>query len=144
MLVIPFRVTVPEAKQDKHLPERLKAELAGIFNWSIVRLRRLLKAEQFTRSTVSQAALEAFRAEDDPMREFCLTHIAPQTDSVTPKCDVYDRYVSWCGSQGEVAVHQRAFGKAIRKVLPGIEDTTTTRDRRTVEAYKGVCLAQLH
>ncbi|MCZ6625864.1 MAG: phage/plasmid primase, P4 family, partial [Deltaproteobacteria bacterium] len=33
--LVPFTVTFPEDEQDKKLPEKLKAELPGIFNWTV-------------------------------------------------------------------------------------------------------------
>ena len=33
--LIPFAVTIPESKQDKHLTDKLKSEISGILNWAI-------------------------------------------------------------------------------------------------------------
>jgi len=140
MLVLPFRVTIPESKQDNHLKTRLATELPGIFNWACIGLIRLLARDRFTESSVAKAAIEAFRAEDDPIREFALAYLAPQPDGVVPKGEAYEAYVRWCGKQGEVAVTNRDFGRAIRKAITGIRDGHTTRDRRNVEAYKGIAL----
>ena len=42
LLIVPFRVTIPEADQDKTLANKIiKNELAGVFNWIIDGLKRL-------------------------------------------------------------------------------------------------------
>ena len=66
LLIIPFRVTVPENKQDKTLANKIIAqELAGVFNWIIDGLKRLLKTEKFTESDIVKQTLESYKRESD-------------------------------------------------------------------------------
>jgi putative DNA primase/helicase len=66
LLIIPFRVTIPENKQDKTLANKIIAqELAGVFNWIIDGLKRLLKTEKFTESDILKQTLESYKRESD-------------------------------------------------------------------------------
>ncbi|HLM62079.1 MAG TPA: hypothetical protein VK308_14830 [Pyrinomonadaceae bacterium] len=74
-MIIPFRVTIPEVKQDKTLAQKIiKSELAGVFNWIIEGLRRLLKTEKFTESTILKEMLETYRRESDSVACFIGEH----------------------------------------------------------------------
>ena len=66
LLIIPFMITIPEAEQDKTLAQKIiRNELAGVFNWIIDGLRRLLKTEQFTSSKTVKDLLENYKRESD-------------------------------------------------------------------------------
>ncbi len=71
LLIIPFRVTIPEADQDKTLANKvIKTELAGVFNWIIAGLKRLLETEKFTESEIVKETLETYKRESDSVASF--------------------------------------------------------------------------
>ena len=71
LLIIPFRVTIPEADQDKTLANKIiKTELAGVFNWIINGLKRLLETEKFTESEIVKETLETYKRESDSVASF--------------------------------------------------------------------------
>jgi putative DNA primase/helicase len=66
LLIIPFRVTIPEAEQDKELAQKIIAdELSGVFNWVLGGLRRLLKQKKFTDSKAVRDMLDEYKRESD-------------------------------------------------------------------------------
>jgi putative DNA primase/helicase len=77
LLIIPFRVTVPENRQDKTLAGKIiKSELAGVFNWIIDGLKRLLKMEKFTQSEIVKQTLESYKRESDSV--ICFVEEQPE------------------------------------------------------------------
>ena len=71
LLIIPFRVTIPEANQDKTLADKIvKSELAGVFNWIVEGLKRLLTTEKFTESQIVKDTLETYKRESDSVASF--------------------------------------------------------------------------
>ena len=71
LLIIPFRVTVPENTQDKMLASKIiENELAGVFNWIIDGLKRLLKTEKFTESQIVTDTLDIYKRESDSVACF--------------------------------------------------------------------------
>lgn len=71
LLIIPFRVTIPESEQDKTLANKIiESELSGVFNWILEGLRRLLKNERFSESAIITAEVETYRKESDSAAMF--------------------------------------------------------------------------
>ena len=107
--LIPFTVTIPPDEQDRHLPDKLRAELPGILAWAV---RGCLdwQREGLTAPAEVLAATEAYRVEMDTLGDFlaeCCTE-GPNTQ-VTAKA-LYESYTTWAASQGEHSLTQRAFG----------------------------------
>jgi putative DNA primase/helicase len=152
MMVMPFKVIAVDPKdaslyptapvKDPDLPAKLKAELAGVFNWSIAGLRRLLKAKQFTASAVMAATLETAKADDNPIRRFAMAYLKPSPNAHTSKQDVYGLYRIWCEKQGEVAENHVSFGRALRQVI-AVEDGRNRVNGDRVETYKGVRMLRI-
>jgi putative DNA primase/helicase len=86
LLIIPFRVTIPEAEQNKTLAQTvIKTELSGVFNWIITGLRRLLINEQFTDSDIVKETLATYRRESDSVSMFV------DESNYKPSFDEYDK-----------------------------------------------------
>lgn len=125
MLLLPFRVTIPEEAQDKTLADKLKLELSGIFNWSVEGLRRLRQQGRFTVPSISRQALQQYRTEVNPARTFLLEH-CEEGEGGIPCQDLYRTYREWCEERGYKPLTDGQFGKQVRRTF-----TTVTRDRRT-------------
>ncbi len=70
-LIIPFDVTIPEEKRNPNLAnEIIEAELAGVFNWILEGLNRLLQQGKFSKCDAAQKALETYRVESDSVAMF--------------------------------------------------------------------------
>jgi len=112
--LIPFAVTIPEAEQDKHFGEKLKAELAGILAWA---MRGCLDWQENGLGVPGavKRATESYREEMDTLGDFikdCCV-VGPTVEVITK--DVYNVYVEWCKANGEQPISKRAFAK------PGID-----------------------
>jgi putative DNA primase/helicase len=66
LLIIPFRVTIPEEEQDKELAQKIIGqELSGVFNWVLAGLKRLLRQKKFTESTIVREMIVTYKRESD-------------------------------------------------------------------------------
>jgi putative DNA primase/helicase len=112
LLIVPFRVTIPEDRQDKTLANKIiKNELAGVFNWIIDGLRRLLKTEKFTESKIVREALENYKRESDSVACFVDEH--SQIVGLSLKA-TYADYRSYCLDCGYKPLGRNNFSKRLQ------------------------------
>lgn len=103
VLIIPMNRVMPEEKKDLKLGEKLETELAGIFNMAIIGLKRLRRANGFTKANQAEQAREEYKAENDIesafIEECCVRNPSAQTNSQA----LYDAYSQWCRRNGALA-----------------------------------------
>jgi putative DNA primase/helicase len=64
-------VTIQEQQQDKELARKIiRSELAGVFNWVLEGVRRLLIQKKFTDCTAVVRQLEEFKRQSDNVQLF--------------------------------------------------------------------------
>lgn len=110
-LIVPFTVTIPEAEQNKTLATTIiREELAGVFNWILAGLRRLLEQRGFTDSAAIRAQLEAYKKQADTVRLFLeeAGYVADAECWVKGQ-DVYQEYKFFCQDDGYRAVGRQKF-----------------------------------
>ena len=96
-LIIPFSQTIPESEQDKELSKKIiDKELAGVFNWVLDGLNRLLKQKRFTKSEVVKNQVKQYRTESDSVQLFLdeENYIKSTTNHEMIK-QVYGNYLSY-------------------------------------------------
>jgi len=124
--LIPFTVTIPEAKQDKHLTDRLVAEWPGILAWAVRGCLDWQKRQcdlEFPEAV--KRATEEYRADSDHVADFiaewCVDWRGHEGQNMrTPKERVYLAYCSWCKGIGEDIFTRNAFNSRMR--IHGFED----------------------
>ncbi|HLM59877.1 MAG TPA: phage/plasmid primase, P4 family [Pyrinomonadaceae bacterium] len=114
LLIIPFRVTIPEVKQDKTLAGKIiKQELPGVFNWIIDGLKRLLKTEKFTESQIVKDTLETYKRESDSVASFTDEKSQSEITGLSLKT-VYADYRSYCLECGMQPLGRNNFSKRLQ------------------------------
>jgi putative DNA primase/helicase len=115
LLIIPFRVTIPEANQDKTLADKIiKTELAGVFNWIIDGLKRLLKTEKFTESKIVKDTLETYKRESDSVACFIAENsYKPSSNDYTLLKDLYANYRAFCLEDGASPLKKLNFKRRL-------------------------------
>lgn len=115
LLLIPFRVTLHEAEQDKTLAARIIAsELAGVFNWILEGLQRLLHNQKFSNSQIVQATLDAYKRESDSVACFCDEKgYAPDGSSFEVLSILYPTYRAFCVEDGYKPLNKSNFKKRL-------------------------------
>jgi P4 family phage/plasmid primase-like protien len=114
------RIFKPE-EQDRDLLDTLKRELAGIFAWARAGLQRLWEQDGFTAVPSSQAALNEFLEESNPVALF-VRDMVIRTDNLTDtdgkggrskvlNHDVYRYYHAYCRAKGYMPLSDGRFGR---------------------------------
>lgn len=110
--LVPWEVTIPDADQDKTLPDRLRAELPGILAWAVEGCIAWQR-DGLGNPEAVQRATAAYREGQDVLGGF-LTEccvVAPHAEAGATA--LYQTYRTWCEANGEYVVKQRKFGEAL-------------------------------
>ena len=111
LLIVPFRVVIPEAEQDKELAQKIvAAELSGVFNWVLAGLRRLLTNKKFTASKIVEDVLSDYKRESDSVA--CYLDESEHEPAGLLK-DVYTDYRDYCVKSGIKALGKQKFRKRL-------------------------------
>ncbi|WP_423408047.1 phage/plasmid primase, P4 family [Heyndrickxia sp. MSNUG] len=106
--LIPFTYTVPKEQIDKHLPEKIAAELPGILRWAVEGCLMWQKDGLGEPASVREAT-EGYRNEMDIIgpffQEMCLINPLAKVEAKK----LYDEYKRWCFDNGEIELKNRAF-----------------------------------
>jgi putative DNA primase/helicase len=112
LLIVPFRVTIPESEQDKTLAQKIiKNELPGVFNWILNGLKRLLIAEKFTESEIINQTLETYKHESDSVA--CFADEQPDLVGLSLKI-AYADYRAFCIDCGFKPLGRNNFAKRLQ------------------------------
>ncbi len=112
MMLIPFKVTIPEKERDQRLLPKLLAELPGILNWALAGCRQW-QAEGLNPPKSVLTATEDYRKDMDTIGAF-LEEKCARDDSYTARsAELYEAYTEWSKAAGEKPVTQNAFGHSL-------------------------------
>ena len=98
MCLVPFEVRFSGATNDKHLDEKLTAELPGILAWA-VRVDREWRERGLEPPPAVRAATEAYRADSDPLAAFMAERCLAEEGSGARAADAFDAYRAWTDAQ---------------------------------------------
>ena len=141
MILLPFRVAIPEERQDHHLAARLRQELPGIFQWAIAGLRRLRSQDHFTTARVCNEAIEDYRVESNPARQFLLDNVKEAPDDVISCRKLYRLYRKWCEDSGYRPLGDRTFGKEVMRLFPGTRIRRLGSRGERERHYEGIAVS---
>ena len=110
--LVPFEVAIPDAEQDKQLPEKLRAELPGILAWCVQGCLDWQR-QGLTAPTEVLAATGDYREEEDAIGEFLVEICLLGTLEMVRAADLYAAYSRYCEASGERALGKRRFGGAM-------------------------------
>ena len=114
-LIVPFNVTIPESEQNPELATIIiNSELAGVFNWVLDGLKRLLKNKRFTDSNLIREQISEYRKESDSVQSFIDDegYEKSETETILIK-DLYPIYKNFCQDNGYKPVGARNFIKRL-------------------------------
>jgi putative DNA primase/helicase len=124
--LVPFEYRVPEDEIDPLLPERLRAEADGIFQWA---LRGCLEwqAHGLINPDEVKAAMGEYRTEMDVLAAFLedCCDLAPYHEIASK--ELYAEYRKWCENNAEKMVSQKKFG--MRMLERGLTQKRTNHAR---------------
>jgi putative DNA primase/helicase len=124
--IIPFGATVPESERDPELGKRIIAnELAGVLNWSLEGLQRLLARGRFdpvVPQAMRQAMLDA-KVETNSVlawAEDCDVKVDGACRAL--KSDVFRSYREWCTANALQTLGSVQFWKRMRDLYRGLRE----------------------
>jgi putative DNA primase/helicase len=141
LIILPFPVTIPEAKRDVYLNEKLGMELPGILNWAIEGMGSLYQRKRFQEPAVSIAARKEFQGESNAARMFL-----EETCQANPKGEVntlelYKRYEQYCLDNGTRAMRSTNFYKEVSRVFPSVTRHRPRAGPGRPYTFKGIVIS---
>lgn len=132
---------------DRFLLDKIREEKAGIFNWMLLGLLRLMdNGFEFTRSIRSQHLLEQKKLDDDPVSCFLRddTWVQYQDSYMTPSTDMYSAFLMWCNENAVEPLAMRSATRGIKQYLEKLEAVEYSEhfvfDGQRKRGYSGVGL----
>lgn len=117
-LIILFEKIIAEEDQDKELAKKIiNAELAGVFNWVLEGLHRLLEQKNFTLCETIDKQVAEYRHNSNSVA--CFLEESFYVKSVQTSMllkEVYSEYRSYCHSSGLIACSAISFGNRLRRL----------------------------
>lgn len=118
MRLVPFDVTIPPDKRDKHLVEKLLGERAGIFAW-LVEGALLWQREGLGEPHVMTEAARVYRESQDVLGMWIEDECVQLSSLWTPGERLHTSYSDWCKRAGHEPWTRRAFTDRLTE-RPGI------------------------
>ncbi|HET6464905.1 MAG TPA: phage/plasmid primase, P4 family [Nitrospiria bacterium] len=104
IMLIPFRVKIPESERDAKLSEHLKAELPGLLAWAV---KGCLAWQDFGLLPPDEVkkATQKYRDEMDILGEFLEESCILEPDAEEMSADLYKSYTTWAEASGILKKH---------------------------------------
>lgn len=106
--LVPFTVTIPKEQIDKHLPEKIAAEMSGILRWAVEGCLKW-QSEGLGEPAAVVEATETYRQDMDILgpyfEENCIIHVNANTEAKK----LYEDYKRWCYENDEMELKNRQF-----------------------------------
>jgi len=111
--LIPFEVTIPDAKQDKDLADKLRQELPGILSWLVAGCLDWQRGGLRVPDAVRNAT-EDYRSQMDVVAQHLADCCECGPRFVEKAGDLYRSYGAYCEANGERTVlSQRRYGESL-------------------------------
>jgi putative DNA primase/helicase len=121
--LIPFDITIPIEKVDKHLPEKLQDELPGILRWAVDGCLKWQKEGLGEPETVKEAT-SAYKEEMDLLSNFLNDCCVVHPEARIKLNDLYKTYLDYCDENSEIPLKKVKFSN--RLLIRGIEKRKST------------------
>jgi P4 family phage/plasmid primase-like protien len=109
---------------DFRLKEKLYNESAGIFNWALEGLYRLLEQGKFTDSEENKREKHEYKKENSVIQSFFEDHVHQYTGGSLTTTEMYQYYIGFCNAEGQkIKMKKWAVTKWIKKALSDNKET---------------------
>lgn len=121
LLLLPCdRIFKPE-EQDLKLKDKLIQELAGVFNWAVIGLKRLQERGEFETHDFMKEAVQQLEDDNNPTNVFFEEHIVIENGHYEEKGKLFTKYIEWCRETKSYELSAILFGKCIAKKFPMLD-----------------------
>jgi len=142
MLLVPFLREVPDHEKKYGLDTTdywcRSGELPGLLNWAIAGLYQLRKQGKFTTPKICGEALEDYRLESNPARQFLQEKCELDPEDHIQTQELYRIYASWCRRFGYHPLGERQFGKEVKRQFPDAEKRRVGPRGDRTYIYQGI------
>jgi P4 family phage/plasmid primase-like protien len=143
LIILPCDVVIPEEKQDKNLPQKIREELPGIFSWALGGAATLRGRGFFTIPPASKRAIEGHRGESSPARRFLTGHCEVDPNGQVSTEVLYGFYRQWSQGMGHPPISDSQFGNEVKTVFPTVEKRRPQENGVRVPTYCGISVARV-
>jgi putative DNA primase/helicase len=112
--LIPFGVTIPPERQDKDLPQKLRAEAPGILTWLVTGCLEWQKKELADPPAITDAT-SSYRSDMDVLGAFLADRCVLNPQARIKSADLYLTYTEWCENHDERPLCPRDLGMRLKK-----------------------------
>ena len=135
--LIPFTVTIPDERQDKDLPRKLRAEATGILNWLVGgclewQEQGLAEPDEVT------AATRSYRSDMDVLGDFINDYCVVGPREQATSAQLNRAYQRWCEKNGEAPMGMRWLGLRLKERGFRVE----LKGRKRLRTWIGIGLAE--
>lgn len=127
--LIPFTVFIPPEERDRHLLDKLRAELPGILNWALLGCLEWQSTGLKVPGSVVDATT-SYRGEMDVFGEWLDERVTIHPASSAAPTALYASYKTWAEERGEFVLPQMRFKQQLKS--RGFEQTRTMSARRWI------------
>ena len=138
ILLCPFPETIPAAERDKHLDQKLQAELPGVLNWAIEGLQRLMNNGGFTGDRSPGRTQDTWQKWSDSVSRFKDAAIDESGDEQIPKTKLYAAYIEYCRQEGIPSDTQHSLTRGLKQ--EGLADGRAYDDGDRVRVFTNISL----
>jgi putative DNA primase/helicase len=110
--LIPFLVKIADEKIDRGLPEKLKAEAAGILAWAVEGLEEY-RARGLDEPDCIKNATNDYRGNEDPVGKFLATRCAIRPLAKVQSRILYNAFRDWASNNNERTLDERRFVRSM-------------------------------
>jgi len=143
----PFTVTIPEDERDRELPDKLKAEWAGILAWMVEGCLEWQRQGLAPPAAVTEAT-EAYLEAQDDVAEFLAQYCTVKAGATVASSALFAAWRQFCEERNENPRHQSEFKDELEQrgfrcqkkertaVFHGLELSDTERKRQERQAAR--------
>lgn len=140
LIVMPFRKQIDHRSAIKGMdsPQYWAHEAAGICNWALAGLDRLLAQDHFSTSAVCDDAVTSFRNESSPVSMYLTENWKAAPDSTVFVSEIYESFCKWAREAGYQTIPNAThFGREVAHTFPDIEKFRSSIAGRP-NCYRGI------
>jgi len=111
--LIPFTVTIPDERQDKHLLDKLRVEYPGILKWAVQGCLKW-QSDGLGSPEAVRVATSEYRTDMDVLVDFVAERCVEEPSAYVLCKDLYVAYRAWADENGDRRpMSKQAFGRRI-------------------------------
>lgn len=112
--LVPFEVVIPPDEIDRDLPNKLRAETAGVLRWLLDGLFAWWEQGLDPPAAIN-AAVDEWKRESDPIGEFLDAEVAAIPGKRVTASALYAGYTAWCERNAREPLKANSFGRKMRE-----------------------------